>query len=355
MSEGHVASWERLVNELPTGELLTNRELIEDFRRNAENKTEETIEKYVLALEEFGEWLKAPFISARPRIISDYLTYLKRDRPVVAEVRDDSVDDHYFLRPILVRRKDGPLSDSSRKGHRAAVKEFFGLLAVRYDFDRDPTMGVRAPKITLKRGLVLTRSEIRAFLAVDGRRPRCDIQAYLVVYTAGRASVFRHVVWSDVDLEAGLIHFSKVKHGRAYTLKLHPELLIRLRRWKTLQWELGTPAVQQALLNPATAYVLLTRNGRQLSHSTLAKQIKWRAADAGIRLHPEGAKVGKENRSLCSPHAFRRSWATIRLEDGEALDAIAEVLNHKELSTTKNHYAFGSDERRRRAVVEFSL
>jgi len=82
---------------------------------------------------------------------------------------------------------------------------------------------------------------------------------------------------------------------------------------------------------------------------------KWRAARAGIYVHPEGAKVGKESRSRCSPYAFRRSWATVRLEDGKALDAIGDVLNHRETSTTQNHHAFGSNRRRTRAVVEFTV
>lgn len=113
--------------------------------------------------------------------------------------------------------------------------------------------------------------------------------------------------------------------------------------------------VAQPLQDPETAYVLLTYNGRPLCHSTLAKQAKWRARRVGIRPHPEGASVSAENTSQVSPHAFRRSFAQIQRSRGVELAAIADVLHHKDLNTTRTHYASTDTPRLRETIGSFRV
>ncbi|MGA9762025.1 MAG: site-specific integrase [Gaiellaceae bacterium] len=364
--ETRTRAWETLPNALPDGMTLTNRELIDEFKDLAENVREETVTRYVNHLEEFAEWLARrgkAIIEARPLDTKSYIhSYLRKDERTREAIIDfDEVEDEEGKknkRMIFVQRpRKGALSPSARKAQYAALTVFYGHCGICHDFDRNPLQGVRTPKIEIHKGLTLNRQMIRAFLRADGSNPRCRIQAYLLVYTAGRAGAFRYVLWSDIDFEAGTIHFSAVKCGREYTLYLHPELLAELERWREVQLDIAArnPEIAKALANPETAYVLLTRNGRQLSATTLAKQTKWRARRAGILLHPEGKKVGKENTSALSPHALRRTWATISLEDGRALDEIQDFLHHKEISTTRNHYAFSGGKRMRKVAAAFSV
>lgn len=147
-----------------------------------------------------------------------------------------------------------------------------------------------------------------------------------------------------------------MKRRKAYTLELHPAFRDELLAWREVQQRIAAsnPAIAEALANPETAFLLLSRNGRQLTHSTIAKQVKWRARRAGIRVQ-DGDRFQKENVSALSPHVMRRSWATTSLNDGQPLDTIKTVLNHTDISTTIRHYAFTSDERRRDAILGFSL
>ena len=63
----------------------------------------------------------------------------------------------------------------------------------------------------------------------------------------------------------------------------------------------------------------------------------------------------KEWRSEVTPHTLRRTFATILLNSGNPLDAVADVLGHESVDTTRRHYAFASDERRRQTIHSFEV
>lgn len=45
---------------------------------------------------------------------------------------------------------------------------------------------------------------------------------------------------------------------------------------------------------------------------------------------------------MLSPHAMRRTWATLALNDDDEpqpIDVVSEVLRHSDISTTRRHYA----------------
>jgi site-specific recombinase XerD len=138
---------------------------------------------------------------------------------------------------------------------------------------------------------------------------------------------------------------------------MHPQLRAALLRWRDEQIEQAeqSPKLAQALANPETAWVLLTRNGKRLSHSTLAKQVKWRAARAGLYPHPPGVMVSYENKSQMSPHTLRRSFGVNMRAAGTPLEDIAEVFNHTDLNTTRNHYVFTDTPRTRKTINSYGV
>jgi integrase len=73
---------------------------------------------------------------------------------------------------------------------------------------------------------------------------------------------------------------------------------------------------------------------------------------AGVRV-----SVNENGRpaSAVSPHALRRTFATILLDQGHHIDAIADVLGHASIDTTRQHYAFASTARRRATMLAYDL
>lgn len=60
--------------------------------------------------------------------------------------------------------------------------------------------------------------------------------------------------------------------------------------------------------------------------------------------------------SQVSPHAYRRAWATIALNEKEMpIDVVSEVLKHADIATTRRHYAPTKSERARAALIGMRL
>jgi integrase len=58
--------------------------------------------------------------------------------------------------------------------------------------------------------------------------------------------------------------------------------------------------------------------------------------------------------SRVTPHCFRRAWATMALNDEKnpiPIDVVSEVLRHKEIATTRRHYAPTKSDRAQAALV----
>jgi integrase/recombinase XerD len=320
-------------------------ELIDEFVANSE-LNEQTLHKYRRHLLEFHAWLEARAGGRR-----------------LIEV--EKADIKLFLADLSAGRRHGlsadgrpltgPLSPSARKSVISALRAFYEHCVDLYGLAPDPTYRIKAPKVKLNPGKALTEKELRYILDAPGSE-RDRVQAYLKVYTAARSGSLRQLRWQEVDFEQNVIHFN-AKFDSHYTLPIHPQLRAALIRWAEAVEQLRRrrPLMDQALDDPDTAYVLMTYNGQPLCHSTIAKQAKWRAARVGVRRHRLGAPVSAENKSEVSPHWFRRSFAQIQRSRGVPLADIADVLAHKDLNTTRLHYAHTDTPRLRKTVTSFKV
>jgi integrase len=336
-------------------------ELIEEFVGMSELH-EETLAKYRQFLLEFRAYLDAraggkALVEVEKADVLRFVADLKQGR------RYGTGADG---RP---RRR--ALSPSARKGVVSALRDFYGHCIDLYRLPLDPTARIKVPQPKPKRGLTLSDEQLKRHIDAPGRE-RDRVQAYLKAYTAGRTKSFRHLLWSDVDFQSGDIHFN-AKFGNDYTLPMHPQLKAALLRWHKAVHEMAEKRLARAadtsdpekaallrgmanaLADPDTAYVLLTYNGNPLCHSTIAKQSKWRAARVGILPHADPTKVCKENTSRVHPHAFRRTRGTQLRARGVDLADIADLLNHKDLNTTRTHYAFTSTPKLRKTVMGLTL
>jgi|SRR5581483_6120481 len=343
----NVGGWQRLQNDC-RGLEISNEALIKEFA-HAFDGGEATQEKYALMLYEFAEWLSeqwnVPLLGAKKAHVHRFIhIYLKSDARAERDAKREE--------PCGWK---GALSPSSRKGFLAAIRELWRHCATLDYTECDPTLGVETPTVKNEPGLTLSDDQVRRFLDARGRE-RDRVQAHLLVYTAARSSAIRLLLWEDIDFPSKQIRFRE-KFGKVTHIPMHHELYSALKRWQEAQRREAEkhPKLAEALKDTERAFVLLTPTGKPLAHSTIGKQVKFRANRCGIARHTPSAKVGKENKSKLHPHALRRSWATIQLNKGEPLEDIADMLGHKSIETTRKHYAFSSNARRRRIANAFNV
>lgn len=252
-------------------------------------------------------------------------------------------------------------SPSYRKSHLSALRFLYKHFALEEDLpDMDPTSHVESPFVPTVRQYTPSSEDIRKLLDAPGR-PRDRVQAYWQFYAPSRRQTFVETRWRDLDLDAGLWYIDRGKGNSPDCFQLHPVLARELRRWRRYVFEVFAVkrrAVRDALADPERSFVLLTYNGQPVRGQTISKQLKWRAQRAGVAVQATSAKYDAPGgqTSRVSPHAMRRGWADIALnEQGVPLDVVAEVLNHKDISTTRRHYARTKPERARAALTAMRL
>ena len=244
------------------GSPRSDRELIAEFVAIVD-RGKATRHKYGRVLEEasafFARARRTLLTARRPDVIR-FLAYLGSDERVAANSHG-----------VLVQKSLGP---SSRKAALCALRAFYRHCSAMEYLEHDPTLAVETPRVPVRRGLTIGKEALRRFLDAPGR-PRCRVQAYLFVYTAARLASVAALRWTDVDFVQAVIHFN-AKFDLAYTLPMHPNLRDALQRWRIEQRGIasGNDKVAAALADERTAYVLLTRNGRPVSKTTLGKQLK---------------------------------------------------------------------------------
>lgn len=320
-------------------------ELITEFIVQAD-VCEATRTKYRTHLSDFVAFLNAPTIreprdsvhvaDAQSRDIQRFMAYLQT--PTRANA-------HWTAR-------GEQLSASTRKNYLASLRSFYRYLVAVQVIDADPTLAIKTPRVRIARGLVLSAVELRRLLDTRGSLNE-RIAVNLLVYTGARSGEIRDLRWSDVDFAQRSITLTG-KGGKSRTIAIHPRLMSELRGWYIRQTEAAErdPRVAAARRNPDTDYVLLSRTGARLSSTAIYKHVNRRAAHAELHvLEP----AHRELRSRVTPHTLRRSFATLLLNSGEPLDAVADVLGHDSTDTTRTHYAFSNHARRRATVEAFDI
>lgn len=312
-------------------------------------KAATTRHKYTRCLYEFSNFLALSMtgedrlIRAERSHVVDFLLWLEgKEAGLPWHLRGGHAPVHSALAPSTV------------KGYLSALRAFYYFALEARFIEHDPTSLIRSPTVEHKKGMTLDADELQRFLDAPGNE-RDRIQAYLLVFTAARAGEVCGLRWQNVnirDRELTLVGKGKKEN----VVPIHDELLGALARWRHYveQAAQTNPLLAAALYDEDTRYVLLTRTGRPVTVQTLGKQVKWRAARAGLRLHTAPG-VYHENKSKVHPHALRRSWATLQRRRGVAIEDIAEVLNHASTDTTRKHYAFPATETKRRVVRSFAL
>jgi integrase len=203
---------------------LQDRALIDDCLATLEpsEHSHKTCAKYELNMLEFAEWLKAKGVSvldAKGKHVKQFMVYLATGGRAAVDAR---------RLPEQQLGWQDTLAASTRKGHFAAIRTVYKHLVFDEQLDRDPTYGMRAPKVEIKRGLVIEHEEVRTILDAPGK-PRCRVQAFLLAFTLARMGSIVGLRWCDVDFEND---FPEVRLGTASdTLARHgfPRLGKRLR------------------------------------------------------------------------------------------------------------------------------
>ena len=321
-----------------------------------------TLDQYARDLEHFAHFLErseqTDLYDAKSKHVSRFLSHLeKKGGPTPDPERKDC---------SWCREKGYPdgrngsgWSATRRKGALSAIRFLYHHFHMDDELPSiDPSHRIPSPRVTNRHQWSPTKEEVSKLLATP-----TDFRTKLIIhwlfFAPSRRQTLVDAKWEDIDLEAGVWHLVG-KNDKPDTFPLHRRLVSEFKAYRERMIEEAerNPKVKEALEFNETAFVLLTRNGKPLNRSSLTKIVKKHGLKAGIGIEKKtpSPEYPDGRTSALTPHAMRRAWARIALNEQEVpLDVVSEVLRHADVRTTRNHYAQTKPERAQKALTDMSL
>ncbi|WP_373217662.1 site-specific tyrosine recombinase XerD [Ruminococcus sp. 5_1_39BFAA] len=199
----------------------------------------------------------------------------------------------------------------------ASMRAFFQYLFKEKKIEKDPSDGLKPPKVEKKMPEILTVQEVDALLQQPdlsthkGIRDKAMLE--LLYATGMRVSELIHLETQDANLQFGYVTCHE--NGRERIIPIgnvcREALLLYMEK------------ARNAFVKEDSEKVLFTNcSGKAMSRQGFWKMLKGYADDAGIK------------RDI-TPHTLRHSFAVHMLQNGADIKSVQEMLGHSDISTTQ--------------------
>jgi len=230
-------------------------------------------------------------------------------------VRDWTRATHEQLRAFAARSHAAGLKARSVSRRLSALRTCYGFLVREGHLQRNPALGLRAPKAARTLPHTLDADQMGALLALAPKGPlqQRDLAIMELLYSSGlRLGELTGLDLGDLDLADRTVRVLG-KGSKTRIVPVGRQALAALQRWLR----------ERAALAPAGETALfLNHRGRRLGGRAVQLLVARHARAQGL---PQGVH----------PHLFRHSFATHLLESSRDLRAVQELLGHASIGTTQ--------------------
>jgi integrase/recombinase XerC len=230
-------------------------------------------------------------------------------------VKDWRALDHYHVRGFAAAEHRGGLSPRSIQRRLSAARSFFEYLLREKIIERNPAVGVAAPKGQKRLPRTLDADQMAKLLEPAGEQP-LDLRDHALMelmYSSGlRLAEVAGLDLVDLDLTERMVRVTG-KGSRTRIVPVGRHAVGALARWL---------AERAGLARAGEQAVFVSRRGARMSRRAIETRVSQWSLRRGL-----GLKV--------HPHLFRHSFATHLLESSGDLRAVQELLGHADIATTQ--------------------
>ena len=222
------------------------------------------------------------------------------------------------IRSWIVNLSSIGITENSIARKLATIKSYFKFLHHQAIIDKNPCIGIKAPKGKKKLPEFVQQKKLDHLLDTnyDDSSTFLDTRDHLVIqllYTTGiRKSELINLKESEISFETNLIKI-KGKGNKERFVPLIPETSELIKHYIH---------IKKKEINDLSEYLIVSEKGAQ-SYPMLIHRIVTRSL----------AKVTTQQKK--SPHVLRHSFATHLLNGGADLNAIKDLLGHNSLASTQ--------------------
>ena len=247
--------------------------------------------------------------------------------------------------------ENGEIKTNGERGKSrkiAAVRSFFKYFYKREMIDFDVASKIEMPKLHEKPIIKLEDNEVVNFLdlvnsgnGLNGHeigfhkhtRTRDVAIMTLLLGTGLRVSECVGLNMTDIDFNSNALNITR-KGGNQVILYFSDEVKVALFDW-----------IEERSKNPQLI------DEPALFTSLQNKRISTRAVEKLVKKYAEIVTPLKH----ITPHKLRSTYGTMLYHATQDIYVVADVLGHKDVNTTKKHYAAISDDIRRKASTAVSI
>ena len=243
-----------------------------------------------------------------------------------------TIDDlEYYMSFLTHYQKDGNDHLNGERGKMrkmAALRSFFKYFYRRGDLQENIMTKIDLPKIHEKSIIRLSDEEVEKMINAAAGNPRDEMIITLFLLSGIRVSELVGLDYQDIDLVNKTFLVTR-KGGKQTILhmgqQLHDKFMIYFNNG---EWAPNTP--------------LFTKCGHRLTVRSVENIVK------------KYAKVAAPLKKI-SPHKLRSTYGTNLYKATNDIYVVADVLGHKDINTTKKHYAAISDDIRIQAADKVKI
>ncbi|MCI8407649.1 MAG: tyrosine-type recombinase/integrase [Lachnospiraceae bacterium] len=282
-----------------------------------------------------------------------YKNYTPKDFKLEDMNRLTASDIEEFKRYLKVYEHAGQELSNSERGvarKMSAIRSFYGFLQKRELIEKNPTLYVDMPKLHEKEIIRLDPDEVAILLDYVENGDEGMTKQQRVYYEKNKVrdlAIFTLFLGTGirvsecVGLDIGDVDFKN------NSIKV-------VRKGGNEMFVYFGEEVQEALLD----YIeqerpkIIPQEGHEeaLFYSTQRKRITVRAVQNLVNKYTSHITT-----KHITPHKFRSTYGTTLYKETGDIYLVADVLGHKDVNTTKKHYAAQDDERRKKAATAVSL
>ena len=298
------------------------------------------------------EGFKESTVQNYERILNKWIDPYWQEKSLSSFTRDDVYE---FIHSYLDSRL---ASDWSRHNVYKAVRRFFEMAVEYGEIDRNPARGIRVHTPS-EEGEVLTPGEVETLL-LKAKQISHDYYPHwaLALMTGMRNGELYALRWSNIDLEAGVIHVVEQftnkdgihlpKRGKKRPIDLNSELrmfLLNLKRAYGVQkerlwsWETDAQLVNRVVNGKETGEKvhkkIKVKKYFERDDLVLPRMRSWRQGMQAKELRVFCRQIGLREVKF---HDLRATYITNLLSNGVAISKVMKQVGHSRMATTDSYH-----------------
>lgn len=213
------------------------------------------------------------------------------------------------IHQLVVKMIDAGLAPATIRTIVGQIRTVLELAVDLGIIDRNPTKGVRTPRVNNRREQCLTADQVRAFFEAAQNDPNVigSHKLMLSALTGARQGELIHQCrWSQIDLDAGIWHLTDQKSGRPGKIYLSSPAKDVIRRMEAFR---------------VSDFVFPGQRGNERSGRAI-RVFRRLCKRAGI---PDGYR----------PHDLRHAWVSAGVNAGIPIEIMSQGARHSSVTVTR--------------------